>query len=147
MLLSIFRRSFASSSTTSTRHQHQIQLTSSLAVEKSYKNILYSTKDKVALIALNRPEALNALSSELMNELKDAFDAINRSADINVVVLTGSEKSFAAGADIQEMSSLSFSACYKDDFLASWRTLFSSMKKPVIAAVNGYAVSSRVVQP
>lgn len=116
-------------------------------MERNYKNILYSTKDKVALITLNRPEALNALSSELMNELKDAFEAINRSADINVVVLTGSEKSFAAGADIQEMSGLSFSTCYKNDFLASWRSLFSSMKKPVIAAVNGYAVISRVVKP
>jgi len=110
-----------------------------------YDDILVSTagtSDNVGLITLNRPQALNALSANLMSELALAVDEFSADPKIGAVVLTGSIKSFAAGADIKEMATKPFIDAYKGDFLASWGHL-SGVKKPVLAAVNGYALGGR----
>lgn len=96
-------------------------------------------KKNVALIRLNRPKALNALNSQLMTELGDCIGKLNDDASVGCIVITGSEKSFAAGADIKEMANMSFSDCYKGRFLESWSKVAQS-QKPVIAAVNGFAL-------
>jgi enoyl-CoA hydratase len=109
--------------------------------------------DKVALIELNRPEALNALCSELMVELSAQLETLAKDESIGAVVITGSQKTFAgikfmawicsytvAGADITEMANRTFSDNYKENFLADWNLIFKTFPKPIIAAVNGYAV-------
>jgi len=93
----------------------------------------------VALITLNRPKALNALCKGLMTELSNALDAYERDPSINVVVLTGSEKAFAAGADIKEMQNNTYAQCITGNFLNDW-TRVARLQKPIIAAVNGYAL-------
>lgn len=93
----------------------------------------------VGLITLNRPKALNALCSPLMNELAVALSTFESNPDVGAIVITGSEKAFAAGADIKEMLPKSFPSIYTESFLADW-TKVSDTKKPVIAAVNGYAL-------
>lgn len=93
----------------------------------------------VALITLNRPKALNALCKGLMTELSNALDAYERDASIHVVVLTGSEKAFAAGADIKEMQDNTYADCITGNFLNDW-TRVARLQKPIIAAVNGYAL-------
>ncbi|GAB4066582.1 enoyl-CoA hydratase [Ancylobacter sonchi] len=105
----------------------------------SYENILVETNGRVGTITLNRPKALNALNSALIGELNRALDAFETDTGISVVILTGSERAFAAGADIKEMQSLSFPGTYSDDFITSWERL-SRFRKPVIAAVAGYAL-------
>ncbi len=105
----------------------------------SYKNVLVETHDSVGLIRLNRPEALNALNSELIGELNQALDAFENDQSIGCIVLTGSEKAFAAGADIKEMQSKSYMDTYMGDFIRKWERL-ADMRKPVIAAVAGYAL-------
>jgi len=110
-----------------------------LATSASYKNILVEKRGKVALLTLNRPKALNALNSELMGELQDAMTNLDADTGIGAFVLTGSEKAFAAGADIKEMSSKSFVDTYKGNWLSNWSSI-SRLRKPVIAAVNGYAL-------
>ena len=109
------------------------------ALEKSYANILVSRKGKVGVVTLNRPKALNALSSPLMKELNEALREFDADASIGAMVVTGSEKAFAAGADIKEMSSLTFVGNYKSNFISDW-TGIVSIRKPVIAAVNGFAL-------
>ncbi|KAL4807096.1 ClpP/crotonase-like domain-containing protein [Aspergillus unguis] len=107
----------------------------------SYEHILTSTpKPGVGLITLNRPKALNALSSPLFKELNDALSKYDESKDIGAIIITGSEKAFAAGADIKEMAPLSFSSAYSQNFIAPWSHLATSIRKPVIAAVSGYAL-------
>ncbi|KAL3876364.1 hypothetical protein ACJMK2_034219 [Sinanodonta woodiana] len=96
-------------------------------------------KNNVGLIKLNRPRALNALCDGLMKDLKNALDAFEADKDVGCIVLTGSEKAFAAGADIKEMSQKEFSEVYGGNFLSHWNSL-TQCKKPVIAAVNGYAL-------
>ncbi|KAK3586128.1 hypothetical protein CHS0354_033251 [Potamilus streckersoni] len=96
-------------------------------------------KKNVGLIKLNRPRALNALCDGLMKDLKSALDAFETDKDVGCIVLTGSEKAFAAGADIKEMSQKEFSEVYGGNFLSHWNSL-THCKKPVIAAVNGYAL-------
>ncbi|VAW10202.1 Enoyl-CoA hydratase =_ degradation of branched-chain amino acids and alpha-keto acids [hydrothermal vent metagenome] len=103
------------------------------------KTVLVQTDGRVGILTLNRPEALNALNSQLMSELSAALDAFEADDKIGCVILTGSEKAFAAGADIKEMQSLSYMDVYKRDFIGSWERL-SNMRKPVIAAVAGYAL-------
>ncbi|KAM9197326.1 enoyl-CoA hydratase, mitochondrial isoform 1-T1 [Dugong dugon] len=93
----------------------------------------------VGLIRLNRPKALNALCSGLMAELNQALEAFEGDPAMGAIVLTGGEKAFAAGADIKEMQNQTFQNCYSSRFLSHWDRV-AHVKKPVIAAVNGYAL-------
>eukprot|EP00164_Ancoracysta_twista_P002881 GFYU01003835.1.p1 GENE.GFYU01003835.1~~GFYU01003835.1.p1 ORF type:complete len:309 (-),score=53.06 GFYU01003835.1:81-962(-) len=105
----------------------------------SYDMINVEKKDNVALITLNRPKALNALCTPLMNELSAALADIEGDKDIGCTVLTGSEKAFAAGADIKEMQPRDYLQNWNDSYLEGWSAV-SSSRKPVIAAVNGFAL-------
>ena len=105
----------------------------------AYDNIKVDTRGHVELITLNRPKALNALNSELLAELREAIAAAEAEAKIGAVVITGSEKAFAAGADIKEMAELGFPGVYLDDFIADWERALDA-RKPIIAAVAGYAL-------
>ncbi|GIX67625.1 enoyl-CoA hydratase, mitochondrial [Caerostris extrusa] len=96
-------------------------------------------KKNVGLITLNRKKALNALCDGLMKEMAAALDDLEADKDIGAIVLTGSERAFAAGADIKEMQSKSFAECFSSNFLTSWDRI-ARTTKPVIAAVNGYAL-------
>jgi len=96
------------------------------------------TNDRVGLVQLNRPKALNALCGPLMDELMQAVAAFDNNPNVGAIVITGSEKSFAAGADIKEMQDRTMAANYTEAFLSNWENL-AKMKKPLIAAVNGYA--------
>ncbi|RKP08078.1 enoyl-CoA hydratase protein [Thamnocephalis sphaerospora] len=109
------------------------------AAATNYENILVETRDNVALVTLNRPKALNALSSSLFHELNDALKKVDGDAAIGAIVLTGSERAFAAGADIKEMRESNYIDNYKSNFLGHW-TFITSVRKPVIAAVNGFAL-------
>ncbi|WP_018699357.1 enoyl-CoA hydratase [Amorphus coralli] len=105
----------------------------------AYETILYETRGKVALITLNRPKAMNALNAQLVDELVDALRHVEADENLGCSVITGSERAFAAGADIKEMASLDFIDAYKGDFIASWDRV-ATMRKPVVAAVAGYAL-------
>jgi len=106
----------------------------------AYENIIVETREHVGLITLNRPKALNALNAALMRELGEALLNFDADENIGAIVITGSEKAFAAGADIKEMQSKSFVDAYKQDFItAEWETV-TRIRKPVIAAVAGYAL-------
>lgn len=106
----------------------------------TYENLLLDMHDKVALITLNRPQALNALSPQLTAELSALLDALEADDGVAAVVLTGSEKAFAAGADIKAMKDWSYMDVYTSDFItATWERL-ASFRKPSIAAVAGYAL-------
>lgn len=106
----------------------------------AYQNILVETRGTVGLVTLNRPEALNALNKALMDELTLALDAFEADDAIHAVVLTGSQKAFAAGADIKEMQPKSYMDVYREDFItANWERV-TRCRKPVIAAVAGYAL-------
>jgi len=94
----------------------------------------------VGVVTLNRPDALNALNSQMMVELADALDGFEAAADIGCVVITGSHKAFAAGADIKEMADKTFPDTYTEDFIAGPWVRVATCKKPVIAAVAGYAL-------
>jgi len=105
-----------------------------------YENIIAETKDGgVALITLNRPDALNALNDALITELGHAIDGFEADDAIGCIVITGSEKAFAAGADIKEMQSKSYIDAYKSNFISTWERV-AKCRKPVIAAVNGFAL-------
>ncbi len=106
----------------------------------AYQNILVETKDAVGLITLNRPDALNALNKALMDELSLALDLFEADTAIRCIVITGSQKAFAAGADIKEMQSKSYMDVYGEDFItANWERV-TRCRKPVIAAVAGFAL-------
>ncbi|MEZ5856648.1 MAG: enoyl-CoA hydratase [Hyphomicrobiaceae bacterium] len=105
----------------------------------SYETIIVETRGRVGLIRLNRPQALNALNAQLISELNKALDGFEADANINCMVITGSEKAFAAGADIKEMQSKSFIQAYKEDFIGAWHRV-SRTRKPIIAAVSGFAL-------
>lgn len=96
-------------------------------------------KNNVGFIQLNRPKALNALCDGLMKEVGRALDAFEADPDVGAVVITGSDRAFAAGADIKEMQNRTFQECYGGNFLAHWNRV-STVRKPVIAAVNGFAL-------
>lgn len=104
-----------------------------------YEFILVETQGRVGIITLNRPKALNALNGALIGELNRALDGFETDAGIGAVVLTGSERAFAAGADIKEMASLGYPQTYVDDFITSWDRV-SRFRKPIIAAVSGFAL-------
>ena len=105
----------------------------------SFQTIIAEKKTRVGVITLNRPEALNALNSTLISELNSALDDFEADDGIGCIVLTGSDRAFAAGADIKEMESRSFIEVTMTDFIAPWERL-SRCRKPVIAAVRGFAL-------
>ncbi len=105
----------------------------------TYETILLETRDRVGLITLNRPQALNALNAQLVSEVNHALDTLEADAHIGCIVLTGSKKAFAAGADIKEMAELSYPQIYMDD-LFSDSDRVANRRKPIIAAVNGFAL-------
>lgn len=105
----------------------------------SFETLLTERRDRVAIITLNRPQALNALNSMVMRELRELLAELEADADIGAVVLTGSEKAFAAGADIKEMQSLDFVDAYTGGFIGGWDDI-AGFRKPIIAAVSGFAL-------
>jgi enoyl-CoA hydratase len=105
----------------------------------TYETIITETRGRVGLVTLNRPQALNALNSTLVRELNAALEALDADRGIGCIVITGSERAFAAGADIKEMSSLTYPDTYLDDFITSWDRV-AARRKPIIAAVAGFAL-------
>jgi enoyl-CoA hydratase len=106
----------------------------------SYENILVETRDRVGLITLNRPKALNALNDALVDEMGRALDAFEADEGIGAIVITGSEKAFAAGADIGAMANFSYMDAYLGDYITrNWERI-KTCRKPVIAAVAGFAL-------
>ena len=105
----------------------------------AYENILVETTGRVGVITLNRPKALNALNSATMTEVTAAVGELDSDNAIGCIVITGSEKAFAAGADIKEMSTKTATEMYTLDFFAGWDAL-TRARTPIIAAVNGYAL-------
>jgi enoyl-CoA hydratase len=106
----------------------------------AYKTIIVEIEDHVALIKLNRPEALNALNSELLGELAQAVTEADANERVRVIVITGNEKAFAAGADIKEMAEKSFVDMFSSNFFAREAQAIENCRKPIIAAVAGYAL-------
>jgi len=104
-----------------------------------FETILLERKGRVGIITLNRPKALNALNSQLMREVVAAVEELDADCEIGAILLTGSERAFAAGADIKEMAPKTFSEVYAEDFFSEWDRL-SSARTPIIAAVSGYAL-------
>ncbi|MGJ7414730.1 enoyl-CoA hydratase [Streptomyces cinereoruber] len=105
----------------------------------TYETILVERKDRVALVTLNRPEALNALNLRMMEEVVAAFEELDRDPGVGCVVLTGSDKAFAAGADIKEMRPRSYMDMYLSDWFTAWDRL-GQVRTPTVAAVAGYAL-------
>jgi enoyl-CoA hydratase len=105
-----------------------------------YNNILATVDGGVGVITLNRPKALNALNSELLQELVTALEAWDRDDAVRAIVLTGSDRAFAAGADIKEMSGQSYMDMYKANFFAAANDRIVAIRKPIIAAVAGWAL-------
>jgi len=103
------------------------------------ENLIIETHGRVGLIRLNRPQALNALNSALMRELGQAVDVFEADGNIGAMIVTGSEKAFAAGADIKEMAGKDFTEVFLGDFAATWHRV-AQARKPVIAAVAGFAL-------
>ena len=106
----------------------------------AYETIIVDIDDHVALITLNRPDALNALNTRLLGELVTALEEADRNDKVRCVVITGSDKAFAAGADVTEMSSKTFVEMYAKNFFATEGERFARIRKPIIAAVAGYAL-------
>ncbi|KNB53167.1 enoyl-CoA hydratase [Streptomyces caatingaensis] len=105
----------------------------------AYETILVERKGRTALLTLNRPKALNALNLQLMNEVVAAAEALDRDPEVGCVVITGSAKAFAAGADIKEMRPRSYMDMYLEDWFAAWDRL-GRVRTPTVAAVAGYAL-------
>lgn len=106
----------------------------------SYETLIVEVKDGVSLIRLNRPDALNALNSTLLGELAKALDAAEADDAVRCVVITGSERAFAAGADIKEMSDKSYAEMFSQNFFAAAARRIETFRKPIVAAVAGYAL-------
>jgi len=106
----------------------------------AYENILVETRGAVAIVTLNRPKALNALNSPLIADVGHALDAFEADDAIGCIVLTGSSKAFAAGADIKEMQPKSYMDVYKADFITRGWERVAQCRKPIVAAVAGYAL-------
>ncbi len=105
----------------------------------AYENIISETRDAVGIITLHRPKALNALNAQLIDELNYALSDFQEDAAIGCVIITGSDKAFAAGADIREMKDKTFTDVYLGNFLSEWDRI-SEFRKPMIAAVSGYCL-------
>ncbi len=106
----------------------------------AYKNIIVDIEDHVSLIRLNRPDAMNALSLELLGELGDALTEAQANDKVRCIVITGSEKAFAAGADIKMMAEKSFVDVFAGDLFSAEEAAIMRVRKPIIAAVSGYAL-------
>jgi len=106
----------------------------------TYEHILTETRDRVAIVTLNRPQRLNALSDPLAAELACALRGFDDDPGISVIVVTGSEKAFAAGADIGAMAEWDYAKVYGDDYITKNYEAVRHVRKPVIAAVAGYAL-------
>jgi enoyl-CoA hydratase len=102
-------------------------------------NILIERKGRVVVVQLNRPKVLNALNSELMHEMVATLGPLDRDPEVGCFVITGSERAFAAGADIKELASKSYLEMLQEDFFAPWNA-FAALRTPKIAAVSGYAL-------
>ncbi len=105
-----------------------------------YETLIFEKHDKVAVIRLNRPQALNALNSTLIRELGLALDYCDDEPTIGCTVITGSEKAFAAGADIKEMQQKTFASAYLEDFITIGWERITKCRKPIVAAVAGFAL-------
>jgi enoyl-CoA hydratase len=105
----------------------------------TYQNLIVETKGRVGVITLNRPQALNALNRALVMELTQAIDAFEADAAIGCLLITGSDKAFAAGADIKEMADKTFIEAYLGNFAADWHAP-TRARKPIVAAVAGFAL-------
>ncbi|WP_328360075.1 enoyl-CoA hydratase [Mycobacterium sp. NBC_00419] len=110
-----------------------------MSPKSSFETILVDRDERVGTITLNRPQALNALNTQVMNEVTTAAAEFDADPGIGAIIVTGNEKAFAAGADIKEMASLSFSEVFDADFFAAWAKL-AAVRTPTIAAVAGYAL-------
>ena len=106
----------------------------------AYENIIVDIKGDVGIISLNRPDALNALCGSLIEELAEALDGIEADEGIGCIIVTGSDKAFAAGADIKEMQSLNYMDVYRRDFITDGWERLADCRKPTIAAVAGFAL-------
>ena len=106
----------------------------------AYKNIITEVEDHIGLITLNRPDALNALNALLIEELDKALKDFDRAEKVRVIIITGSEKAFAAGADITEMAKKDFVSVSNEDFMGEFHSNMTRIRKPIIAAVAGYAL-------
>src|SRR4051812_37850689 len=105
-----------------------------------YSNILVERRGAVGIVTLNRPQALNALNAGLIAELGQAFDDLEADAAIGAIVLTGNDKAFAAGADIKEMADKTYMQAYAEDFITKGWERVGQCRKPVVAAVSGFAL-------
>lgn len=105
----------------------------------AYKNILTEIEEHIGILRLNRPQVLNALSHELMDELVRALEAFDRDDNVRVIILTGSERAFAAGADIKEMADETTIGIMLKDRFATWDRI-KNVKKPIVAAISGYCL-------
>ena len=106
----------------------------------SYQNLKTEVTGAVGIATLNRPEALNALSTPLLNELADALEAWDRGTEVRCIIITGSERAFAAGADIKEMQPKTYSQMYRENLFGDQFDRIARIKKPIIAAVAGHAL-------
>ncbi len=106
----------------------------------SFENIIVEKQDAVAILTLNRPKALNALCVALIKDIGDALDELEADAEVSAIVLIGSEKAFAAGADIKEMKDKTFVEAYAENFITDGWERVAQCNKPIIAAVSGYAL-------
>ncbi len=106
----------------------------------AYENIIVDTQDQVGVITLNRPHALNALCADLIRELAEGLDVFEADAGVGCIVVTGSDKAFAAGADIKEMQNFNYMDVYQRDFITDGWERLAQCRKPTIAAVAGFAL-------
>ncbi|EGD83206.1 crotonase [Salpingoeca rosetta] len=136
-MLSAFRLRAATAAVAATRATRVSRM--ALSTGTTYENLQVTRDDGVGIITLHRPKALNALCDKLMSEMTQVIDEFEADNDIRVMVLTGSGKAFAAGADIKEMVPRTFQEVYQGNFLSFWDRV-AHTKKPVIAAVNGFAL-------
>jgi enoyl-CoA hydratase len=102
-------------------------------------SILVERKGRVVIVRLNRPKVLNALNSEVMRDMLAAMQPLDRDPEVGCFIITGSDRAFAAGADIKELASKSYQEMFEDDFLSGWDA-FAALRTPKIAAVSGYAL-------
>ncbi len=110
-----------------------------MSYQTSYQTIVVDRSERVATITLNRPEALNALNTVVMAELTAAADELDADPGVGAIIITGSAKAFAAGADIKEMATLSYAEVFESDLFGAWSKL-AAVRTPLIAAVAGYAL-------
>jgi enoyl-CoA hydratase len=111
-----------------------------MTTQPSYANILVERQGAVGIVTLNRPQALNALNAALISELGQAFDDLEGDPAIAAIVLTGGDKAFAAGADIKEMADKTYMQAYAEDFITRGWERVAQCRKPVVAAVGGFAL-------